>query len=49
MTDMIPADAVREIIARYRDGASGRGGLILDDLKALLRPTMADDGRRWPP
>lgn len=44
MTDMIPADAVREIIARHRDGASGRGGLILDDLKALLPtpPTLAD-------
>lgn len=47
MTDQtIPADAVREIIARYRDGASHQGGLILADLKALLhdptRPTLAD-------
>ena len=42
----IPADQVREIIARHRDGASHRGGMILNDLKALLptppRPTMAD-------
>ena len=47
MTDqMIPADKVRKIIARYRDGASHQGGLILDDLKALLPtptpPTLAD-------
>ncbi|MBP2333316.1 hypothetical protein [Corynebacterium freneyi] len=46
MTDMIPADAVRDIIARHRDGASHRGGMILDALKALLppppRPTLAD-------
>ena len=42
----IPADKVREIIARWRDGVSDRGGLILDDLKALLPapppPTLAD-------
>ena len=42
----IPADKVREIIARHRDGASHRGGMILNDLKALLptppRPTLAD-------
>lgn len=44
MTDQqIPADKVRQIIARHRDGASHKGGLILDDLKALLpRPTLAD-------
>ena len=45
MTDQtIPADAVRDIIARHRDGASHRGGMILDDLKALLPtpPTLAD-------
>lgn len=46
MTDMIPADAVRDIIARHRDGAGRRGGMILNDLKALLppppRPTLAD-------
>ena len=42
----IPADKVREIIARHRDGASHRGGMILNDLKALLPtpplPTLAD-------
>ena len=40
----IPADKVREIIARHRDGASDRGGMILADLEALLpaRPTLAD-------
>ncbi|WP_292814716.1 hypothetical protein [Microbacterium sp.] len=47
MTDQtIPADAVRDIIAAYRDGASHRGGMILDALKDLLpappRPTLAD-------
>jgi len=42
----IPADKVRKIIARYRDGANDQGGRILADLKALLppppRPTLAD-------
>lgn len=44
MTDQtIPVDKVREIIARHRDGASHRGGMILNDLKALLPlPTLAD-------
>ena len=45
MTDqMIPADKVRKIIARYRDGASHQGGLILDALKDLLPtpPTLAN-------
>ena len=43
MTDQIPADKVREIIARHRDGASHRGGMILNDLTALLPlPTLAD-------
>ena len=46
MTDHIPADEVRKIIAAHRDGASGKGGLILAALQALLpapkRPTLAD-------
>ena len=47
MTDQqIPAAEVRKIIAFYRDGASDRGGMILDALRALLppppRPTLAD-------
>lgn len=46
MTDQIPADKVRKIIAAHRDGASGKGGLILAALKDLLppppRPTLAD-------
>ena len=43
MTDQtIPADEVRKIIAFYRDGASDRGGMILDALRNLLPPTLAD-------
>ena len=46
MTDQIPADEVRKIIAFYRDGASDRGGMILDALRDLLPPpplpTLAD-------
>ena len=44
MTDQtIPADKVRTIIARYRDGANDQGGRILADLKDLLPPpTLAD-------
>ena len=56
MTDQtVPADAVRKIIARYRDAASDRGGMLLDELAALIpgRPTLAEmteekrDACRW--
>ncbi|OFU55759.1 hypothetical protein [Corynebacterium sp. HMSC11E11] len=42
MTEMIPADKIRKIIAAHRDDASSRGGMILADLKALFTSPSPD-------